>query len=57
MVKLGFWSKIISYISKTDKNWLKKTSKQRLKLADQYSKKRELDSLKNLIKKISKLFK
>jgi len=52
-----FGQKVISYISKTDKNWLKKTSKQRLKLADQYSKKRELDSLKNLIKKISKLFK
>ena len=52
-----FGQKVLSYISKADKNWLKKTSKQRLKLADQYSKKRELDSLKNLIKKISKLFK
>ena len=52
-----FGQKVLSFISKTDKNWLKKTSKQRIKLADQYSKKRELDSLKNLIKKISKLFK
>ena len=34
-----FGQKVLSYISKTDKNWLKKTSKQRLKLADQYSKK------------------
>ncbi len=51
-----FGQKILLHISKNDELWINKTSKSRIRLANQYSKKKELVSLKNLINKISKIF-
>ena len=51
-----FGQKILSYISENDKNWIKKTSNQRHKLALQYSKQEEVNSLIKMTNRISKLF-
>lgn len=51
-----FGQKILSYISQNNKNWIKKTSNQRHKLALQYSKQEEINSLIKMTNRISKLF-
>ncbi len=51
-----FGQKILSYILQNNKLWIKKTSNQRRKLALQYSKQREINSLKKMINRIYKLF-
>ena len=51
-----FGQKILSYISQNNKNWIKKTSNQRNKLALQYSKQEEINSLIKMTNRISKLF-
>ena len=51
-----FGQKILSYISQNNKNWIKKTSNQRHKLALQYSKQEEINSLIKMTNRISKFF-
>ena len=51
-----FGQKILSYISQNNKNWIKKTSIHRRKIASQYSKQKEINSLKKMTNRIYKLF-
>ena len=47
---------IIKSVKNYNKNWISKTKNVRLKLSNQYSVKKELNSIKFLEKKIKKLF-
>ena len=49
-----FGQKVLKDIKNYRLSWIKKTNKERNKLATQYSKKQEINSLVNLIKKIKK---
>ncbi len=51
-----FGQKILTYTLQNNKSWIKKTSIQRRKIASQYSKQKEINSLKKMIDRIHKLF-
>ena len=51
-----FGQKVLKEINNYKSSWIKKTKNERIKLAKQYSKKLEKDSLINLTKKIREIF-